>query len=300
MNSLPCETRYARECARIGALLACAVIAPILLSAQSFHPGSHPKKDPSAKELSNYLISRDPNSTAHAKDPMILPSAVIVDKMVAANARRAAELRGFEGMRFYHVQYHGLFGAKDASMQVLASFTAPDQRIYSVVSQSGSKLLINRVLLKLLDSEKEAFRNQKQVDLTPANYTFDLIGSERLSGGAPCYVLSVKPLKDNKFLYHGKIWVDASDFAVVKMEGQPARSPSFWIKDTDIESNWAKVGEFWLINHSTSISHIRMGGMATLTIDYSGYKITGIDRRASQSSGQGPVLPDPASVTPPR
>jgi hypothetical protein len=220
--------------------------------------------------------------------------------MVAANARRSAELRGFQGTRSYNLQYHGLLGGRDASMQVLASFTAPDQRNFTIISQSGSKLLLNRVLLKLLDSEKEAFRNQKQVELTPANYDFALVGTERVTGRNPCYVLSVKPRKDNKFLYHGKIWVDAGDFAVTKMEGQPAKSPSFWIKDTDIESNWAKVGEFWLISHSISTSHIRMGGMATLTIDYSGYKITGIDKRASQGADQGPVLPDPSSVTPPR
>jgi hypothetical protein len=38
--------------------------------------------------------------------------------------------------------------------------------------------------------------------------------------------------------------------------------------------------------------------VATLTIDYGDYQITGVDRRAAKSQAQGPILPDPSSVTP--
>jgi hypothetical protein len=220
--------------------------------------------------------------------------------MMAANARRSAELRAFEGKRWYHLEYHGLFGGRNASMEVLASYNAPDQHNFSVLSQSGSKLLLNRVLLKLLDSEKEAFQNREQVELSPANYKFTLVGTEKIPEGDTCYVLKVKPLKPNKFLYDGKIWVDAHDFAVVRMEGEPAKAPSFWIRDTQIDSSWAKVGSFWFIAHNHSVSHIRMGGVATLTIDYGDYQVTAVDRRATKTQAQGQVLPTPASVAPQR
>jgi hypothetical protein len=110
----------------------------------------------------------------------------------------------------------------------------------------------------------------------------------------------VKPLKPNKFLYAGKIWVDARDFGVVRMEGEPAKAPSFWVRDTQIDSNWEKVRGFWFIAHNHSVSHIRMGGVATLTIDYGDYQVTAVDGRAAKTQAQGPVLPDPASVTPQR
>ncbi len=251
---------------------------------------------PTTKELSQSLLARD----LRGKEPPVLTATAIVDKLLIANDRRSAELRGFQGTRLYHLQYHGLLGTREAEMKVLANYTAPDQRDFSVVSQSGSKLLLNRVLLKLLDSEKEALQNRKQIELSPANYQFDLLGTERLSNGNPCYVLAVKPLKENKFLYRGKIWVDAADFAVTQMEGQPAKSPSFWIKDTAIESRWAKVGDFWFIQHNASTSHVRMGGMAVLTIDYANYQVTAVDRRSGQRRDPAAVLPDPASVTPQR
>jgi hypothetical protein len=235
-------------------------------------------------------------NTSSAASPSV---TVIVEKIMSANARRSAELRGFEGKRWYHLEYRGLFGGKEAAMEVLATYTAPDQHHFTVVSQSGSKLLLNRVLLKLLDSEKEAFKDRKQVELSPRNYKFTLVDTEKITDGNTCYVLAVKPRKDNKFLYAGKIWVDTKDFAVLRMEGEPAKSPSFWIRDTEIDSKWEKVEGFWLIAHNHSVSHIRLGGAATLTIDYGDYQVTAVDGHA-KSPAPSPVLPDPASVTPQR
>jgi len=272
-----------------------------VIAGESFGQASHSRlvsDDPSAKEIARYLAHRD-DGDAIQNAPTLSVTAV-VEKIMIANARRSAELRAFEGRRWYHLEYHGLFGGRDASMAVLATYTAPDQHNFSVISQSGSKLLLNRVLLKLLDSEKEAFKNHKQVELSPENYKFTLLGTEKIPAGNTCYVLAVKPSKENKFLYAGKIWVDAKDFGVVRMEGEPAKAPSFWVRDTQIDSNWEKVGGFWFIAHNHSVSHIRMGGIATLSIDYGDYQVTAVDGRAAKTQAQGPVLPEPASVTPQR
>jgi hypothetical protein len=276
----------------------------VAIASETFGQASHSRRvsrESSAKEISKYLVSREVDpADVKGQHLATLSETAIVEKIMVANARRSAELRAFEGKRWYHLEYHGLFGGRDANMEVLASYTAPDQHNFNVISQSGSKLLLNRVLLKLLDSEKEAFENHKQIELSPENYKFTLVGTERIPTGETCYVLAVKPRKQNKFLYVGKIWVDTHDFAVVRMEGEPAKAPSFWVRDTQIDSNWEKVGGFWFIAHNHSVSHIRMGGMATLTIDYGDYQVTAVDGHAAKTQAQGPVLPDPASVTPQR
>jgi hypothetical protein len=272
------------------------------LAAESFGQTPHSRRisgEPSAEEISRYLVSRE-NDPADVETHARLSETAIVEKIMDANTRRSAELRAFEGKRWYHLEYHGLFGGRDASMEVVARYNAPDQHNFNVISQSGSKLLLNRVLLKLLDSEKEAFQNHKQVELSPENYKFTLLGTERIPAGDTCYVLAVKPRKQNKFLYAGKIWVDGHDFAVVRMEGEPAKAPSFWVRDTQIDSKWEKVGGFWFIAHNHSVSHIRLGGVATLTIDYGEYQVTAVDGHAAKTQAQGPVLPEPASVAPQR
>jgi len=46
--------------------------------------------------------------------------------------------------------------------------------------------------------------------------------------GRLTYVIGVIPKRREKYLIEGRIWVDATDYALVRAEGKPARSPSFW------------------------------------------------------------------------
>jgi hypothetical protein len=183
-------------------------------------------------------------------------------------------------------------------MQVEAIYTAPDRKDFKVLSQSGSKLLINRVLLKLLSSEQEAQKeqNRQELEINPKNYDFALAGTEHTPGG-DFYVLEVSPKGRSKYLYRGKLWVDARDFAAARMQGEPARNPSLWVSHTQIEYRWAKIGGFWLPVHNESVTQVRMGGKAVLTIDYADYQITGAARSAHQASGENPTLPAPSAVS---
>jgi hypothetical protein len=81
------------------------------------------------------------------------------------------------------------------------------------------------------------------------------------------------------------------------MQGEPARNPSVWISHTQIEYRWTKVAGFWLPIHNESVTQVRMGGKAVLTIDYSDYEITDGARSGSRSSGENPALPDPSAVS---
>ncbi|MGC2249349.1 MAG: hypothetical protein WA626_01665, partial [Acidobacteriaceae bacterium] len=63
------------------------------------------------------------------------------------------------------------------------------------------------------------------------------------------------------------------DFAVCGIQAEPAQNPSFWIKSTNIDETYKKVGDFWLPEHNESVSRIRFGGSATLTIQYQDYTI---------------------------
>jgi len=233
--------------------------------------------------------------------PPPLSADVIVQKLMAANARRAEALRGYRGRRIYHLHYHGLFGTSDAEMVVEATYTAPDKKEFKIISQSGSRLLIH-VLLKLLSSEQQAQlpQNRREQEITPANYEFSLDETDRSSGG-DFYVLNVKPRGKSDYLYHGKIWVDAHDFAEARMQGEPQKNPSLWVSHTQVEYRWANQGGFWLPVHNESVTHVRMGGKAVLTIDYSDYQIVRSNRVASgQPWKESGTVPDPAVVTPPR
>jgi hypothetical protein len=229
------------------------------------------------------------------------PSAdLIVHKMMAANAQRSELLHAFTGKRSYRVEYRGFPGGREAEMQVEATYVSPDQKSFKIISESGSKLLINHVLMKLLESEKDYLQesNRRASELSPRNYKFSFAGIDHGSDG-DCYVLSVTPLEKTTFLYRGKIWVDTHDYAVARIEGEPAKNPSMWISHTEINHRYKKFGDFWLPVHNESVTQVRLGGKAVLTIDYSDYQISTANRSAGTAPGtdNAPVLPSPNSVT---
>jgi len=212
--------------------------------------------------------------------PATLDAPVIVEQMQRHSRSQAEELKHYQELRHYQVQYRGFSANLVGKMDVSVTFDAATGKSFRIVSQSGSKLLCDRVLKKAVDSEAEAARDQNATALTPANYKFALAGTEIVDGRS-AYILDVEPVKDSKFLYRGKVWVDAADFAVIRIKAEPARNPSFWILRPQITFTSAKTGEFWLPASNRSETRVRVGGTAVLTIDYGTYQI---DDGPSQAS----------------
>jgi hypothetical protein len=198
------------------------------------------------------------------------------------------------------MQYRGFPSDRDAEMVVKVNFRAPNSKEFTVVSQTGSKFVIDHVFKKLLEGELEAAKgdNRSETALTSQNYAFEMAGYESKPEG-PQYVLKLVPKTRNKFLYRGTIWVDAKDFAVARIEGEPGKNPSLWIKKTDVLHRYVKVDDFWLPAENRTESVIRLGGKATLSIEYQDYKIIratqlNAAKRARQTVGS--LLEGPASI----
>jgi outer membrane lipoprotein-sorting protein len=203
-----------------------------------------------------------------------LPVEQVVKRLEEKNAERTAALKQYEATRIYRMQYRGFPSDRDAEMVIHMAFRSPNSKEFRVVSQTGSKLIIDRVFRKLLEGELEAAdeENRQRTALTTENYDFALAGYEPAPEGGR-YILNLTPRTKNKFLYRGKIWVDAKDFAVVRIKGEPGKNPSFWIKKIDVEHSYEKVGDFWLPAQNRTESVVRLGGVAHLSIEYKDYKI---------------------------
>jgi hypothetical protein len=210
-------------------------------------------------------------ATALAPAPSSVTAGEIVQRLIEHNQQRKEALRGYTEVRRYTVAYHGI-GSLKASMTVEAVYDAPSTKHFVILSQSGSSLLVDHVLKRLLESEQEAARDPNEAELTPANYTFVLLGQETIAGDTS-YVLHAEPKSNSKFLFRGKIYVDSADYAVTRIDAEPAKNPSFWIRKTEIHHLYAKTGQFWLPEQNHSETSVRLGGTADLTIDYGAYRI---------------------------
>jgi hypothetical protein len=204
--------------------------------------------------------------------PVGISAAQIVDQLQLHNRSRTEDLKRYRSLRQYRVEYRGFATSRSATMSVEIDYNASTGKSFRILSQSGSQLLCDKVLKRAVESEKEAAQDKGATALTPSNYRFQLVGSESVAG-RPAYVLSVEPATENRFLYRGRIWVDAADFAVTKIEAQPAKNPSFWIARTLIHQTFVKAGEFWLPASNRSETKVRIGGTAVFTIDYGRYEI---------------------------
>jgi hypothetical protein len=220
-------------------------------------------------------------SSAYAQStPLSLGSHLttheIVKNLEDRDIARAQALHRFEGTRVYNLHYRGFPHDYDAEMVVNVTFQAPARKEFTVVSQSGSRYIVEHVFKRMLDAEKEATEEQSRTALNEQNYQFVLLGYETSPDGSR-YVLSVTPKSNNRFLYRGLVWVDATDFAAVKIEVEPGQNPSFWIKRSNIQHSYRKIDGFWLPAENHSQSFLRIGGRAELAIDYRDYKITQVD-----------------------
>ena len=214
-------------------------------------------------------------NVSFAQETFVAPLTAdqVVQRMVERNEQRAQALESYRGTRTYHLEYHG-WSSKSAALVVAMTYRRPDEKKFCILSESGSALLQGRVLKRLLEAEVEAMQEEqrKQTAMGPENYEFRLVAYERILD-QDFYVLEVTPRIKNKFLFRGRIWVEGQDFAVARMEGEPAKNPSWWTKRNVIHVTYEKIGAFWLPARNETNTQVRIVGRSLLTIVYHDYEI---------------------------
>jgi outer membrane lipoprotein-sorting protein len=195
----------------------------------------------------------------------------ILARMIQSDHDRLAALAGYSAIRQYRFDNKNY--KKHAEMTVRMSCGSDGVKTFEVVAESGSRFVRNHIIRKMIEAEEESSQKgeRKESRIIPDNYDFRLVGTE-VSDGRDSYVLEITPKKPTKFAICGRIWVDAEDFAIARIEGQPAKNPSIWIRSAQVEQRYGRTGQFWLpaLNHSTADA--RIFGSTEVVIEYSDYK----------------------------
>jgi len=234
--------------------------------------------------LSTLLIVPSMVALGAGQASEILPTAdYVVGKMMELDSQRKATLRGYTATR----HYVAVNKQRRAELLAQVSCTSDGVKQFTILSEEGSGSIRKRVFRKMLSEEAEASRRgtRESTRLIPANYDFQIIGNDSVDGH-PAYVLSVLPKAKSKYLINGKIWVDATDFAIVRIEGSPARNPSFWTRSVRFVHTYKKVGPFWFAGSTHSVSEIRIFGPAELTIENSGYTLSPLNEPSPDRGNQ--------------
>ena len=203
--------------------------------------------------------------------PPSLTAPEILERMVQAGNERVAALVGYSGVRRY--RFDNRTSNKHAELTVRMSCGGDGIKTFEVVSENGSGFVRSHILRKMIEAEAESSQKgeRKETRIIPENYDFRLVGTEALDG-RDSYVLEINPKKPTKFSIRGRIWVDAEDFAIARIEGQPAKNPSFWIRSVQVVQRYARVDQFWLPALNHSVAQARIFGATEVVIEYSDYK----------------------------
>ena len=209
----------------------------------------------------------------------------VVARMMDHDVQRQATLHGYSGLRHYVLEneHHH----KRAEMLVRINCREDGLKEFETVSESGWGAALHHVFPRLLESERDASRpgTRQRSRITHENYSFQMVGTDHING-RPSYVMAVTPKSNSNYLIQGRIWVDADDYAIVRIEGKPAKSPSFWIKSVQFVHTYKKAGPFWFPESDHSVTDARIFGATQLTIDYTDYLLNSATFTASRE----PVL----------
>ncbi|PWU11144.1 MAG: hypothetical protein C5B51_03260 [Terriglobia bacterium] len=190
--------------------------------------------------------------------------------MIEHDREMQSSLEGYTARRRYVLEnqrHH-----KRAEMLVRMKCVKDGSKEFEIVSSAGWGIASKHVFPRLLEAETDAsqpgYRNRSRI--VPENYSFQVVGTD-IVNDRPAYVIEVTPKTSNKYLIKGKIWVDTEEYAIVRIDGQPAKTPSFWTKSVHFVHTYAKQGPFWLPLSDESVTDVRILGATDLKIDYFGY-----------------------------
>lgn len=215
--------------------------------------------------------------------PPALTTDEIVNRMISADAARMPRLKEYTSIRHYSL-VNTRFETK-AAMTVRMVYRRPGVKEFEILEQSGPGPVRTKVFKRMLDSEKEASNGaaRAETQISPRNYAFRLLESKDVDG-RKCFVLEAEPKTKNKLLFRGRVFIDAEDFAVARIEGSPAQSPSFWVTKTEFVHKYKKFGPFWLAVSNESDTDVRIFGRTRVSINYGEYAIQGEEEHAQQVS----------------
>jgi hypothetical protein len=218
-------------------------------------------------------------ASASAQTGSAVPTAeIIIASMAQARAENRARLRPYIVTREYKL--YGKEG-QAAKSEVVAdvTFVPPDSKEYTIQQINGSGLG-QMIVRRMLANEAEITKDYGATDISPDNYDFCFIREEEVSGQR-CYVLELLPRRKDKNLLRGNIWVDANTYLLRRTEGEPAKAPSWWVRDVRIALRYGDVGGMWLQTASEATARVRILGPCTMDSRDVKYKTTELVAAAS-------------------
>lgn len=218
---------------------------------------------------------------ATAQSASNLSLGEIVSRMQAAEDQ--VHMRpGYTVLREYRLS--GADG-NSASSQVLAEidYVPPAQKQFAIRQVQGSERG-EKIVRRVLEHEVKMARDSSTSSFSSDNYDFALLGVGPLNGKSH-YLLQLTPRHETTELLRGKAWVDPETFLIVRVEGTPAKSPSWLIRDLHVSIDYGRADGIWLPLSTQAKADIRLLGPHLMTSRDLQVRAATVDAHLKPASG---------------
>jgi hypothetical protein len=194
----------------------------------------------------------------------------------------AAVKARIDGMAGYTVtEHYAVYRNEDetnpvAEMTVNTTYRSDTGKSYIIVSQTGSGIVRNMVLNKILDNEKQLSQPgiREGSWITSANYEMTLQpGGTQPLAGRDCLLLALTPRRKSPYLVEGTLWVDSKNGSIVQVQGTASKSSSIFTGPTQVTRQYENIGGFSQATHVRAFSNSFLLGQTVVKIDYQDYRI---------------------------
>lgn len=203
-------------------------------------------------------------------------AATIIRGIDAEVQSRVDNVLGFADIEHYSVYRGSETTHPAAEMTARDTYKKGAGKTYTILSQSGSSLVLKFGLHPLIENEENINDPAKVSEswFTSANYDMKLQsgGTQQINGRA-CYALAIKPKHDAPNMIDGTIWVDAKDYSIVKVQGLASRSPSIFAGATHMMREYTNISGYPMATHARAESDSFLFGRTVVVIDYTGYHL---------------------------
>jgi hypothetical protein len=164
-------------------------------------------------------------------------------------------------------------GKRSGWLEAVTEYSPSAGFRYTVTSEGGHAYIRDNVLRAVLEGEREVIARGEagRSSLAEVNYTFlaNGIGKDGLVN------VSLSPRRKEGVLVAGQMFLRPEDGRLVRLEGQLAKSPSFWIRNVDIVRTYERIAGSVVPVTMHSQAQMRMFGSATLNMTYQYSHING-------------------------
>ena len=157
-------------------------------------------------------------------------------------------------------------GNRTGWIEALTEYSPDTGFRYEISAEGGSGYIRTKVLRALLEGERDVIARGEgaRSALSPTNYRFQPNG---IDGDGLANVL-LSPRRKERVLVSGMMALNATDGALVRLQGRLAKSPSFWVKNVDIVRTYKRIDGNVVPVALDSTAQVRFLGEATLHMTY--------------------------------